>query len=173
MSLSQANVVTTELFLPAAATADVCDANPNAKVLQSQFTNFGGSDRCIGRVEIISTRYDNTLVKKILSEPGAGRVLLVDNQASITCAMLGGNLANLAVKNNWAGIVVNGAVRDVTELQETPLAVFALTTCPRRSTNRGVGERNRPVRVGGEHINAGDLLVADADGIVVLTAPLG
>ena len=171
MSLSQANVVTTELFLPAAATADVCDANPNAKVLQSQFINFGGSDRCIGRVEIISTRYDNSLVKKILCEPGAGRVLLVDNQASITCAMLGGNLANLAVKNNWAGIVVNGAVRDVTELQETPLAVFALATCPKRSTNRGVGERNRPIRVGGEHICTGDLLVADADGVVVLTAP--
>ncbi len=169
MTLHQVSEATSQRHLPATPTADVCDANLDAKVLQSHFVSYGGIDDCTGRVETISTRYDNTLVKKVLREPGEGRVLLVDNQGSITCAMLGGNLARLAADNGWAGIVINGAVRDVLELKETPLAVFALASCPRRSANRGAGERSGPVRVGGERICAGDVLVADADGIIVLS----
>ena len=171
MTLHQVSEATPERHLPATATADICDANLDAKVLQSHFVSYGGIDHCTGRVETISTRYDNTLVKKVLREPGEERVLLVDNQGSVTCAMLGGNLAQLAADNGWAGIVINGAVRDVLELKETPLAVFALASCPRRSTNRGAGERSGPVRVGGERICAGDVLVADADGIIVLSGP--
>jgi regulator of ribonuclease activity A len=170
MTLQEIETSTTHLHLPAAATADICDANPGARVLQSWFFSFGGKKRCAGRVEIVSTRDDNSLVKKVLSEAGAGRVLLIDNQASNTCAMIGGGLAQLAVDNGWAGIVVNGAVRDITELSETPIAVFALASCPRKSVNRGIGERSRPVRVGGERITRDDFLVADADGVVLLAS---
>ncbi len=170
MTLHQIEESTTHLHLPAAATADICDANPGAKVLQCWFQSFGAKRKCSGAVEIISTRDDNSLVKTVLAEPGAGRVLLIDNQASTTCAMVGGGLAQLAADNGWAGIVVNGAVRDVDELQDTPIAVFALATCPRKSLNRGIGERGRPVRIGGERINRDDFLVADADGVVVLAS---
>ena len=170
MTLHQIETSTTHLHLPAAATADICDANPNARVLQSWFFSFGGEDRCAGRVVCVSTRDDNSLVKKVLQEPGAGRVLLIDNQASSTCAMLGGGLARLAVDNGWAGVIVNGAVRDTAELKVTPLAVFALATCPRKSINRGIGERNRSVRIGGERVTPDDFLVADADGVVLLAS---
>ena len=156
--------------MPAAATADICDANSDAKVLMTPFIKFGGQERCSGAVEIVSTRYDNSLVKKALSEPGAGRVLLIDNEGCIACAMIGGNLAARAVENGWAGIIVNGAVRDSNELKDTPIAVYALATCPRRSVNRGQGSRNTPVRVGGERICAGDFVVADSDGVVVITS---
>ncbi len=161
---------TTHLHLPAAATADICDANPSARVLESWFISFGGKDRCAGRVVCVSTRDDNSLVKTVLQEPGAGRVLLIDNQASSTCAMLGGGLAQLAVDNGWAGVVINGAVRDTAELKDIPLAVFALTSCPRKSINRGIGERSRAVRVGGERITPDDFLVADVDGVVLLAS---
>lgn len=170
MTLHQIETSTTHLHLPAAATADICDVNPNARVLQSWFFSFGGKDRCAGRVEIVSTRDDNSPVRKVLQEPGAGRVLLIDNQASSTCSMLGGGLAQQAVDNGWAGIIVNGAVRDTAELKKIPLAVFALATCPRKSMNRGIGERSRPVRVGGERITPDDFLVADADGVVLLAS---
>ena len=170
MTLHQIEEATTHLHLPAAATADICDANPDAKVLQNWFQSFGAQRKCSGPVEIVSTRDDNSLVKTVLREPGAGRVLLIDNQASTTCAMVGGGLAQLAVDNGWAGIIVNGAVRDIDELQDIPIAVFALATCPRKSLNRGIGERGRPVRIGGERINNEEFLVADADGIVVLAA---
>lgn len=170
MSLQPVSSDATEVHFPAAATADVCDANPNAKVLQCWFSAFGGARQCSGPVETVSTRDDNSLVKKIVAEAGAGRILLIDNKGSTNCAMLGGRLAALASENGWAGIVVNGAVRDVDELRETPIAIFAVATCPRRSLNRGTGERGRTVRVGGEHIRPDDFLVADADGVVVLAS---
>lgn len=157
-----------EVHIPAAATADVCDANPGAKVLQCWFSGYGGKTKCAGPIETISTRDDNSLVKTVLAEQGAGRVLVIDNKASTNCAMIGGNLAAIAAQNGWAGIVVNGAVRDVEELQSVPIAIYALATCPRRSLNRGIGERGRAVRMGGERISHDDFLVADADGVVVL-----
>jgi regulator of ribonuclease activity A len=170
MTLQQLDTSTTRLHMPAATTADICDANPGARVLLGWFRSFGGKTRCAGHVETVSTHDDNSLVKTLLGQPGAGRVLLIDNQASCTCAMLGGGLAQLAVDRGWGGIVVNGAVRDTTELGAMPLAVFALASNPRRSINRGVGQRSLPVRVGSERIVPGDFLVADPDGVVVLTS---
>lgn len=170
MTLQHTETSTTHLHLPVAATADICDANPGARVVQSWFLSYGGRDRCAGSVDIVSTRDDNSLVKTVLEENGAGRVLLIDNQASISCAMLGGGLGQRALDNGWAGVVVNGAVRDIAELKTLPLAVFALASCPRKSINRGLGERSRMVRIGGERIVAGDYLVADADGVVLLAS---
>jgi len=168
-------VLHAEQGLPAASirlqpTADFCDDNPSAQVLQISFLSFGGSRGCVGPVETISTRDDNSLVKATLQEAGEGRVLLVDNQASMTCAMLGGNLARLAADNGWAGVVVNGAVRDVEELREASVAIFALTSCPRRSHKRGIGTRGEPVRIGGSYIRRGDIIAADADGVVFLAS---
>ena len=152
------------------ATADFCDDNPAAQVLQNSFISFGGSRGCVGPVETISTRDDNSLVKATLQEAGEGRVLLVDNHASTTCAMLGGNLAQMAADNGWAGVVVNGAVRDVEELREAPVAIFALATCPRRSQKGGVGTRGEPVRISGSYICRDDVIAADADGVVFLAS---
>jgi regulator of ribonuclease activity A len=155
------------------ATADFCDDNPSAQVLQSSFRSFGGARGCVGPAETISTRDDNSLVKAALEEPGNGRILLIDNQGSTTCAMLGGNLAVLAADNGWAGVIVNGAVRDVEELKEAPVAVFALATCPRRSRKAGLGSRGKPVRVGGVYVRNDDIIAADADGVVCLASWAG
>lgn len=152
------------------ATADFCDDNPSAQVLQAGFRSFGALRGCVGPVETISTRDDNSKVKATLQEPGEGRVLLIDNQGSTTCAMLGGNLAALAADNGWAGVVVNGAVRDVEELKEANVAIFALATCPRRSRKAGIGLRGEPVRIAGVYCRRGDIIAADADGVVCLAA---
>ena len=170
MIVHQIEEQTTRVHMPSAATADVCDANPNAKFLQCWFSSFGAKKKCSGPVETIETRDDNSLVKSVLAERGAGRVLLIDNKGSTNCAMIGGRLAALAADNGWLGIVVNGAVRDVDELKETPIAIFALATCPRRSLNRGIGERSTAVRIGGERISQDDFLVADADGVIILAS---
>lgn len=151
-------------------TADFCDTYPAAEVLQNRFLSFGGKSACVGPIEIVATRDDNSLVKSTLSEPGNGRVLLVDNSESINCAMLGGNLANLAADNGWVGIVINGAVRDVEELKEAPIAIFALATCPRRSQKCGQGQRGQPVRVAGSLLRCDDIVAADSDGVVTLAS---
>ena len=152
------------------ATADLCDAHPSAQVLQNSFISYGALGHCMGPVETISTRDDNSLVKATVSEPGNGRVLFVDNGASTNCAMLGGDLAQMAADNGWAGIVINGAVRDVDELNATPIAVFALASCPRKSQKRGIGTRGEPVRICGSYIRRDDVMAADADGVVFLAS---
>lgn len=137
-------------------------------MVQQPFRSLGATALCLGPVETVSTRDDNSVVKQVLREQGAGRVLLVDNSGSTTCAMLGGNLARMAADNGWAGVVVNGAVRDVDEIGSVPVAVFALATCPRKSSKRGFGTAGKPVRIGGVLIHSGDILAADNDGIAVL-----
>lgn len=151
-------------------TADFCDTYPGAQVLQNRFLSFGGRSACVGPIEIVATRDDNSLVKTTLSEPGNGRVLLIDNNESRNCAMLGGNLAILAADNGWAGIVINGAVRDVEELKVAPIAVFALASCPRKSQKLGQGQRGQPVRLGGAYLRCGDIIAADSDGVVTLAS---
>lgn len=168
--MQQAELAPASAVIPAQPTADICDANPDAQVLQPQFMSFGGVPMCIGRVETISTSDDNSQVKTVLSEAGDGRVLFVDNSGSRNCAMLGGDLAQLAARTGWAGIIIHGAVRDVEELKAAPLAVFALATCPRKSKKCGLGTRGRPVRIGGTYIQPDDVIAADADGVVLLAS---
>jgi regulator of ribonuclease activity A len=162
----------TALPAPRAATptADFCFFYSDAELLRREFRAFGGRRGCTGRVETIKTRDDNSLVKVTLAEAGDGRVLVIDNSASTNCAMLGGDLGQLAADNGWGGIVVFGAVRDVAELQVTPIAVFALAACPRKSARRGIGTRGEPLRVAGTYLRRGDMLAADADGVVVLAS---
>lgn len=149
-------------------TADLCDAYPSIQVVDQSFCNYGGAPSCGGPVEIISTVNDNSVVRGQLEQPGHGRVLVIDNKQSKTCAMLGGSLARLAAKTGWAGVVVNGAVRDVQDLRATPIAIFAIGVCPRRSKKHKSGAVVGSARFGGVIVRQKDILVADSDGMVVL-----
>ena len=88
------------------------------------------------------------------------------------CALVGGNLGVLAQKNGWAGILVNGAVRDADELEACDIGVRALGTHPRKSVKRNSGERDVAVQFPGTVIRPGDWIYADADGILVSDQPL-
>lgn len=151
-------------------TADLCDQfGETLRVLEPGLASFGGVSAFGGRVATLRVLEDNGLVRAALESPGVGRVLVVDGHASLRCALLGGNLGRLAERNGWAGVVVWGAVRDVTELQRCRIGVRALASCPRRPARDGAGERDLRVLVAGVTISPGDWLVADADGIVVLS----
>lgn len=149
-------------------TADISDANPEAQVVDAAFASFGGCSFCIGPAELMTTIDDNSLVSKTLDEPGNGRVLVVDNNGSTSCAMLGGDLARKAAANGWAGVVVYGAVRDTVELREARLSVFALRATPRKSVKRGIGERRDSMQLPGARFASGDIVAADADGVLVV-----
>lgn len=161
------------------ATADLCDryeaelAAGRVRVLAPGFVHFGRHRAFAGPASTLAVHEDNALVRSALEEPGAGRVLVIDGGGSLRCALVGGNLGALAVKNGWAGIVVNGCVRDTAELEPLALGVRALGTHPQKAKKRGVGERDVTVRVAGATIAPGDRVVADADGIVVIDAALG
>jgi regulator of ribonuclease activity A len=113
-------------------------------------------------------REDNALVKATLSEPGKGKVVVVDGHGSLRSALMGDMIAEIALSNGWHGVIVNGAVRDVQLLDQLPIGVKALGSNPRKSTKTGSGQRDVPVSFGGALLTPGREVVSDEDGIVVL-----
>ena len=109
-------------------------------------------------------------MKAALDEPGQGRVLVVDGGASLRRALVGGNIGAAAARNGWAGVVVNGCVRDAAELAASAVGIRALALMPLPTDKRNEGQRDVPVQVQGVAVRPGDWLFADEDGIVVLPA---
>jgi regulator of ribonuclease activity A len=154
-------------------TTDLCDAHADIQVADPLLRHFGGVVRFQGRIRTLQLFEDNSLVRSTLEEPGDGAVLVVDGGGSLRCALVGDQLGALAVQNGWAGVVVNGCVRDVAELGELQVGVLALAAHPRRSEKRGTGRRDVPVRFAGIAFRPGQYVYADADGLVVADQALG
>lgn len=155
------------------ATSDLCDSRGDeVTVIELPWRHFGQVQRFGGAVATLKIHEDNALVREALSQPGGGRVLVVDGGGSFRCALLGGNLAAMAVSNGWAGVVIFGCVRDAKEIASSAVGVVALGTCPRRSNKAGTGQRDVPLRFGGALVRPGDHLVADEDGVIVGAALL-
>lgn len=151
-------------------TADLCDAHESAYVVPGPFTNYGGNESCVGPVEVIATDDDNSRVSETVRQPGNGRILLVENAGSTTCAMVGGDLGRAAHENGWLGIIVNGAIRDVVELREVPIPIYARASCPRKSVKRGIGTRGEPIEFAGTTVHRDDIAAADPDGVIFIAA---
>ncbi len=150
------------------ATTDLCDEfGAEVRVAEPLFRDWGGSASFAGPIETLRVFEDNALVRAALEAPGHGRVLVVDGGGSLRTALVGGNLAALAHRNGWAGIVVHGCIRDAAELAGIPVGVKALHASPRKSAKAGVGERGVPVTFAGITFEPGAHLYADGDGIVV------
>jgi regulator of ribonuclease activity A len=150
------------------ATTDLCDEfGAEVRVAEPLFRDWGGALSFAGPIETLRVFEDNALVRAALETPGRGRVLVVDGGGSLRRALVGGNLAALAHRNGWSGIVVHGCIRDAAEVAGTPLGVKALNTVPRKSATAGAGERGVPVTFAGVTFVPGAHLYADRDGIVV------
>jgi len=173
-----------DAHLPAStSTCDLCDLHKHDtsgrfRVLPPVFHSYGGAPKFAGPASTVRCFEDNSMVKAALDEPGTvdtpagrvGRVLVVDGGSSMRYALVGGNLAAAAAKNGWAGIVVDGCVRDVEELVTCAVGIRALGLMPLPTEKRNVGLRDVPVQVQGVVVRPGDWVVADADGIVVMSA---
>ena len=149
------------------STADLCDAHNDIQVVQPLFHDFGGRRAFHGPIATVRIADDNTSVRALLEQPGAGRELVVDNGGSLRCAVVGDQLATLLHDNGWAGIVVYGCIRDSAVLATMPVGVKALAAMPRKSAKRGPGELDAPVTFAGVTFTPGHYLYADGDGIVV------
>lgn len=154
-------------------TCDLCDAHPDAvRVLDLPLRDFGGRIAFAGIVTTVLVLEDNSRVRDAVMEPGDGRVLVIDGGGSTRRSMLGDLLAEQAVANGWAGVVVHGAIRDSIAIGALDLGVKALGTVPLKTEKRGQGVRDVPVSFGGVTIRPGDWLAADADGVVLADRPL-
>ena len=154
------------------STCDFCDVHKGDtsgafRVLPPVFLALGGVAAFWGPVSTVKCHEDNTQVKAAVESPGERRVLVVDGGGSLRRALVGGNLAAAAAKNGWAGLVVDGCVRDVAELAASAVGIRALAAMPLPTEKRGQGQRDSAVQIQGVWVRPGDWLYADADGIVV------
>lgn len=149
-------------------TADICDQYPDSVfVLGAGYRNYGGANKCQG--EVITLRLDQNnsdLVKLLRDTDGTGKVVVVDVDQAYY-AVVGENLMKFAHRNNFAGIIINGYVRDTAQISDIPVVLYALGTCPRKYIPVTRGEINATVSFGGIEVNSGDYLYADSDGIIV------
>lgn len=149
-------------------TTDLYDVHGEGlQIVEPMLADFGGRMMFGGPIQTVRVCEDNVLVKAQLQEPGNGRVLVVDGRGSTWCALLGDKNAALAKQNGWAGLVINGCVRDVAELAEIDVGIKALAPVPRKSRKNGEGEVGVDVTFGGVTFRPGEWLYADEDGIVV------
>ena len=155
------------------STTDLCDAHCDElndgrmAVLAPQYISFGKRRAFFGHAVTLAVTDDNALVRATLETPGEGRVLVIDGGGSQRCALVGGQLALLAQNNGWSGIIVDGCVRDVDELNAADIGIRAKAVHPRRGGKLGAGHRDIIIHIAGTHIRPGDWIVADADGILV------
>jgi regulator of ribonuclease activity A len=154
-------------------TADLCDDHADElQICETVFESYGASASFSGPVSTIRCFEDNSRVKEAVESAGDGRVLVVDGGGSRRRALLGDKLGAAALRNGWAGVIINGCVRDSRELNTMSLGIRALGAMPLRSEKRGKGERDVAVRFGGVAFHPGDYVYVDEDGIVVSRAPL-
>ena len=162
---------------PNFVTCDLLDANPECQVCApnmegKRFFGYGGHSSFGGEVVTVKCFEDNSRVKELLAtngkdENGNGKVLVVDGGASMRCALLGDMIAQSAVDNGWAGVLVYGCVRDVDDMGQMALGVQALGSIPRKSNRQGMGEVGVSLQFGGMTVNNGDFIYADNNGMIV------
>ncbi|MBK0417927.1 ribonuclease E activity regulator RraA [Leucobacter sp. CSA1] len=149
------------------STADLYDVQ--GEELQStplQFQNIGAVSSFSGPIRTVRCFQDNALLKQILGTPGEGAVLVIDGGGSLETALVGDIIATLGVDNGWAGLIVNGAIRDRVAISTLPIGVKALGSNPAKSTKTGEGEADVPVTFGGITYRPGATVWCDDDGIL-------
>lgn len=152
-------------------TCDLCDACDDALPCALPWRSFGQRRAFAGFIETLKVFEDIALMRETVSQPGHGRVLVIDGGGSLRRALFGDLLAGVASRNGWAGLVIHGAIRDSAEIDGMDIGVKALGTVPKRGTRTGAGERGVPLEFGGVRLEPGQRLVADEDGVVLL--PMG
>lgn len=149
-------------------TADLYDVRGDELASVSlQFQSLGGRSHFSGQARTIRCFQDNALVKSTLATPGNGNVLVVDGAGSLGTALMGDMIAESAVANGWAGVVINGAIRDREAIAALDLGVKALGSNPRKSAKAGAGEVDVDVEIDGVTIRPGSMIWCDPDGILV------
>jgi len=154
-------------------TADFCDTHPDkVTVLGPGYSNYGGAAMCQGTVVTLELDRNNSdLITLLRDENGHGKVVVVDAKQAYF-AIVGENLMKFAHASGYAGIIVNGYIRDTAQIKDIPVALYALGTCARKSIPVTQGKRDIPLTFGGAEFRPGDYVYTDTDGVIVTAEAL-
>ncbi|PJG84977.1 ribonuclease E activity regulator RraA [Conservatibacter flavescens] len=154
-------------------TSDLCDIYlDQVDVVEPIFSSFGGVSEFYGKITTVKCFENNGLIAEVLEENGEGRVLLIDGGGAVRRALIDAEMAQLAVDNGWEGIIVYGAVRQLSQLEEMDIGIHALAPIPVGADSANLGEVDVPVNFGGVTFFPEDYIYADLTGIILSQEPL-
>ncbi len=150
------------------STANLCDKyRDSVQVLNTPLKSYGGVNSFSGKIVTIElNRNNHDLVRILRDEKGENRVAVVDVRKDFY-AVVGDTLMGFAYKNGWAGIVINGYVRDTSITKSIPVGLLAVGTCPRKSFETNSAKRGVDLNFGGVTFRDGDYIYIDEDGVVI------
>jgi RraA family protein len=155
------------------ATADVSDAAPVRVAMDARIRPLWHGARVAGTAFTVQTPPGQFLaVQDGANRAQPGDVIVVDGGGQVDCALWGDKMSRLAQSRGIAGFVVDGAVRDVTEIETLGFPVFGITSVPTAPARETPGETGVPIGCGGLEVRPGDIVYGDADGVVVVPREL-
>ncbi|GLR69199.1 ribonuclease E activity regulator RraA [Agaribacter marinus] len=154
-------------------TSELCDLySDSIDVVDPIFVSYGGRYSYAGEVTTIKCFEDRGLVDKVLASDGQGKVLLIDGGGSLRRALLDADNIQLAIDNDWEGIICFGAVREVDLLEELDIGIHALNAIPVAADAREIGDLDVAVNFAGVTFLPEDFVYADGTGIILSPEPL-
>lgn len=154
-------------------TSELCDMYlDQVDVVEPMFSSFGGRSSFGGQITTVKCFEDNGLLRTVAEQEGVGRIILVDGGGSLRRALVDADIAQLAMENNWEGIIVYGCVRDVDAIDELDIGIQALASIPVGADTQGIGETDVPVNFGGVTFLPDDHVYADTTGVILSPEPI-
>jgi regulator of ribonuclease activity A len=154
-------------------TSELCDIYlDQVDVIEPMFNSYGGRSSFGGQITTVKCFEDNALLRTVLQQPGVGRVLLVDGGGSLRRALIDADIAQLAMENEWEGLIVYGSVRNVDDLDELEIGIQAIASIPVGADQQGVGDIDIAVNFGGVTFLPEDHIYADNTGVILSPEPL-
>ena len=151
------------------AASILADVAGRRGTMDGRITAVSPSMRMAGPAFTIEVRPgDNLMIHAGMTMARPGDVLVIDGKADRTCALMGAIMISACRKLGFAGAVLDAAVRDTEELRELGFPVYAVGANPNGPTKFVPGRINWPVSCGGVAVHPGDLVIGDADGVVVI-----
>lgn len=149
--------------------ANIADEMNRMNCMDARLRPVNGSP-LLGTAFTVKSRIgDNLMFHKALDLAQPGDVIVVDGRGDLANSLTGEIMMRQAMKRGIAGVIVDGAVRDVEALSRMDLPIYSAGITPQGPYKDGPGEINVPVSCGGVTVNPGDILVGDADGVVVIS----
>ncbi|OWW22918.1 RraA family protein [Noviherbaspirillum denitrificans] len=149
--------------------AILADVNGRRGALHGRIAPLSPSMKVAGPAITVDVRPgDNLMIHAAMAIAQPGDVLVIDGKGDQSCALMGAIMMNQCKAMKLAGVIVDAAVRDIEEIRALGFPVFSVGSNPNGPTKLVSGRVNWPVSVGGVNVKPGDLVVGDADGVVVI-----
>lgn len=154
-------------------TSELCDLFADSvDVVDPIFDSYGGRFSFGGEITTIKCFEDRGLIDRVLAQNGEGKVLLIDGGGSTRRALIDSTSAQMAIDNEWEGIVCWGSVREVDALADLDIGILATAAIPVNAESDSTGDVDVPVNFGGVTFLPEDHLYADSTGVILSPEPL-